>query len=72
MIEANFIVDPAELKKVIILNPVTIKFIDISKIDFLGETGLKMAASGFKFIVTQKLAEKLIKEKIAISLSCNS
>ena len=69
MIEANFIIDPDELKKVIIPNPVPIKFIDISKIDFLG---LKMAASGFKFIVTQKLAEKLIKEKIAISLSCNS
>ena len=66
MIEANFIVDPEELKKVIISNPVTIKFIDISKIDFLGETGLKMASAGFKFIVTQKLAEKLIKEKIAI------
>ena len=69
MIEANFIIDPDELKKVIIPNPVPIKFIDISKIDFLG---LKMAASGFKFIVTRKLAEKLIKEKIAISLSCNS
>jgi len=69
MIEANFIIDPDELKKVIIPNPVPIKFIDISKIDFLG---LKMAASGFKFIVTRKLAEKLIKDKIAISLSCNS
>ena len=68
MIDANFIVDPDELKKVIILNPVTIKFIDISKIDFLGETGLKMASAGFKFIVTRKLADKLIKEKIAIIL----
>ena len=67
MIEANFIIDPDELKKVIIPNPT--KFIDIAKIDFLG---LKMAASGFKFIVTRKLAEKLIKDKIAISLSCNS
>ena len=66
MIEANFIVDPDDLKKVIVPHPIVITFIDISKITFLGETGMKMAAAGFRFLVTKKLAEKLIKQKIAI------
>ena len=66
MIKANFIVDPNELKKVIVPESIGIKFIDISKIDFLGETGLKMAKAGFRFLVTKQLAEKLIKSKIAI------
>jgi len=65
MIEANFIVDPNDLKKVIVPQPIAITFIDISKIDFLGETGMKMARAGFRFFVTKKLAEKLIKENIA-------
>jgi len=67
MLEANFIVDPEDLKKVIVPHPVAITFIDISKIKFLGETGMKMAAAGFRFFVTKKLAEELIKENIAIA-----
>ena len=66
MIEANFIVDPNDLKKVVVPDAITIKFIDISRINFLGETGKKMALTGFKFLVTKKLAEKLIKDKIAV------
>ena len=62
----DFIIDPEELKKVEILQPIVIKFIDISKIDFLGETGKRMALAGFKFIVTEKFAEPLIKNKYAI------
>ena len=67
MIEANFIVDPDDLKKVIVPQAIAITFIDISKIDFLGETGMKMAAAGFRFFVTKKLAEKLIQQNIAIA-----
>ena len=66
MINADFIVDPQDLKKVIVKNPVTIKFVDISNITFLGETGKKMALAGFKFFVTKKLADKLVENKEAI------
>ena len=69
MINANFIVDPNDLKKVVVPDAITIKFIDISRINFLGETGKKMALAGFKFLVTKKLAEKLIKDKIAVLAS---
>lgn len=62
----DFIVDPEELKQVKILQPIVIKFIDISNVNFLGETGKRMALAGFKFIVTEKLAEQLIKNKCAI------
>ena len=41
MINANFIVDPDDLKKVIISDPVSIRFIDPSRINFLGETGME-------------------------------
>ena len=30
---------------------------------------MKMASAGFKFIVTKKLAEELIKDKIAVELN---
>ena len=53
LIEANFIVDPNDLKKVVVPDAITIKFIDISRINFLGETGKKMALAGFKFLVTK-------------------
>ena len=63
---SNFIVDPEHLKNVIVEDPVAIKFVNISNVTFLGETGKKMAKAGFKFIVTRKLAEELIKNKEAI------
>jgi hypothetical protein len=66
MIKADFIVDSEYLKKVIIKDPVAIKFIDISNIKFLGETGKKMALAGFKFFVTKKLADKLVQNKEAV------
>lgn len=66
MIEADFIVDPEYLKKVIVKNPVYIKFIDISNVKFLGDTGKKMALEGYKFIVTKDLANKLIENKDAV------
>ena len=66
MIEAEFIVDPEYLKKVIVKDPIPIKFIDISNVKFLGETGKKMALSGFTFFVTKELANKLIENKEAI------
>ena len=66
MIKADFIVDPEYLKKVIIKDQVAIKFVDISNIKFLGETGKKMALAGFKFFVTKKLADKLVQNKEAV------
>jgi len=69
MINANFMVDQEDLKKVKISEPTVIKFINTSNINFLGETGMKMASAGFKFIVTKKLAEELIKDKIAVELN---
>ncbi len=66
MIKANFIVDPDDLKKVVVPKPVAVRFIDTSKINFLGETGLKMASAGFRFLVTEELAKKLIEDNVAI------
>jgi hypothetical protein len=69
MINANFIVDPDDLKKVIISDPVSIRFIDPSRINFLGETGMKMAYAGFKFIVTKTMAKDLIENNIAVKIT---
>jgi len=66
MINADFIVDPVYLHKVIVKDPVAIKFIDISNIKFLGETGKKMALKGFRFFLTKNLAYKLIENKEAV------
>jgi len=65
-IKADFIVDPEYLKKVKVEDAVAVKIINISNITFLGETGKKMAEAGFKFLITRKLAEKLVKDKDAI------
>ena len=73
MIKADFIVDPKYLKKVVVKDPVAIKFVDISNIKFLGETGKKMALAGFRFFVTKNLADKLVENKeaiICIETSC--
>ena len=66
MLQANFIIDPQDLKKVVVPQPIVIKFINPSKIDFLGETGMKMAKAGFRFFITKPIAEQLIKDNIAI------
>lgn len=63
---ANFIVAPDDLRKVYVPQPVAIQFVDLTLVDFLGETGVQMAEAGFKFLVTQKLAQKLIKDGSAI------
>jgi hypothetical protein len=65
-IKADFIVDPECLKKVKVEDPVAVKIINISNITFLGDTGKKMAKAGFTFLITRKLAEKLVKDKDAI------
>ena len=66
---ADFIVDPEELKRVKIIDPVIIQFIDISNINFLGGTGILMTKTGFKFIITKNLAEQLIENKSAIRIN---
>jgi hypothetical protein len=65
-IKADFIVDSEYLKNVNVEDPVAVQFINISNITFLGATGKKMAKAGFKFFITRKLAEKLVKDKAAI------
>ncbi len=66
MITANFIVDPEHLKRVHVPHPVSIMFIDLTKVDFLGETGKTMALEGFRFLVTSELAHKLLDNGSAI------
>ena len=54
--------DPEYLKKVKVEDPVAVKIINVSNITFLGETGKKMAEAGFKFLISRKLAERLVRD----------
>jgi hypothetical protein len=66
MIVADFIVDPNHLKRVHVPCPVPIKFVDLTNVDFLGETGRRMALAGFRFFVSAPLARKLLSNGSAV------
>lgn len=70
MTELQFKVDPDYLRDNTVVNdPVRIKIIDSESIfitGILGESGRRMIADGAPFIFTRILAEKLIKNGVAI------
>jgi len=62
MLELNFMVDPQELStKAFIQDSVRVCILipDSEHLYFLGESGRKMAHSGFKFIMASDVAENL-------------
>jgi hypothetical protein len=67
-IELDFMVDPQQLAtKATVVDPVMIIFINMDNPNdnslsskLLGESGKRMAAAGFHFAVTKKIASELI------------
>lgn len=72
MTELQFKVDPDYLRdNTVVVDPIRIKIIDAESIfitGILGESGRRMIADGAPFIFTRPLAEKLIKNGVAIAL----
>ena len=69
VVHADFVVSAEEIARVVVDDPVRVRFVDVSEVGFLGETGRKMALAGFTFVVTKGLAEALYANRQAVYAS---
>ena len=71
-VKLDFMLAPEELRdKCYVPDPVRIRVIDPDGIfltGMLGESGRKMVEAGLEFLFTRRIAEKLIANKIAVSV----
>jgi hypothetical protein len=67
---ADFVVVPSELRRVLVPDPVVVRFRPeaVESLSFLGKTGKQMAAAGFRFKLTSALAAELVLQNQAVAV----